>query len=159
MKFITAIILTALLSFSIGLFPVLPWWSFAITSIIIAIAIHQKPWKAFLAAFIAVFVLWAIIVFVIDNANHITAGWFIFCIDLTDCLNRWISGRIICINRKLYTQTLIFVVACICIPWGHRCVAHLSGQNYVQHFSLKSSHISNGMKIVTFCQLFSLQRL
>ena len=70
MKFITAIILTALLSFSIGLFPVLPWWSFAITSIIIAIAIHQKPWKAFLAAFIAVFVLWAIIVFVIDNANQ-----------------------------------------------------------------------------------------
>ncbi len=70
MKFITAIILTALLSFSIGLFPVLPWWSFAITSIIIAIAIHQKPWKAFLAAFIAVFVLWAIIIFVIDNANQ-----------------------------------------------------------------------------------------
>ena len=70
MKFITAIILTALLSFAIGLFTMLPWWSFAITSIVIAAAIHQKPWKAFLAAFIAVFVLWAIMSFSIDNANQ-----------------------------------------------------------------------------------------
>ncbi len=70
MKFITAIILTALLSFAFGLFTVLPWWSFAVTSFIIAAAIHQKAGKAFLAAFIAVFLLWAILVFIIDNANQ-----------------------------------------------------------------------------------------
>ncbi len=70
MKFLTAIILTALLSFAIGLFTALPWWSFAITTLIIAAAIHQKPWKAFLAAFIAQFLLWAVIAYVIDNANQ-----------------------------------------------------------------------------------------
>jgi hypothetical protein len=70
MKFFTAIILTVLLSFAIGLFTFLPWWSFSITSLVIAAAIHQKPWKAFLAAFIAVFVLWAMMSFAIDNANQ-----------------------------------------------------------------------------------------
>jgi len=70
MKFITAIILTALLSFAFGLFTALPWWSFAVTSFVIATAIHQKPGKAFLAAFLAVFVLWAILTFIIDNANQ-----------------------------------------------------------------------------------------
>ncbi|HEX3024316.1 MAG TPA: hypothetical protein VHP12_03810 [Chitinophagaceae bacterium] len=70
MKFITAIILTALLSFTIGLFTALPWWSFAITTLIIAAAIHQKPWKAFLAAFVAQFVLWAVLAFIIDIANQ-----------------------------------------------------------------------------------------
>ena len=70
MKFLTAIILTALLSYAIGLFTTLPWWSFAITSLVIAAAVHQKPWKAFLAAFLAQFVLWAILAFMIDNANQ-----------------------------------------------------------------------------------------
>lgn len=70
MKFLTAIILTALLSFATGLFAFLPWWSFAITTLVIAVAIHQKPGKAFLAAFIALFVLWAVIAFIIDNDNQ-----------------------------------------------------------------------------------------
>ena len=37
MKFITAMLLTVLLTFAIGLFTFLPWWSFAIISVVVAI--------------------------------------------------------------------------------------------------------------------------
>ncbi len=70
MKFITSIILTALLSYAIGLFTTLPWWSFAITTLIVAMAIHQKPFKSFLSAFIALFLLWGILAWMIDSANE-----------------------------------------------------------------------------------------
>ncbi len=74
MKFLSAIVLTALLAFATGLYGVLPWWSFAITSFIIAIAIHQKAGKAFLAGFLGLFLLWSILAIVIDSANdHILA--------------------------------------------------------------------------------------
>ncbi len=74
MKFLSAIILTALLAFATGLYGILPWWSFAITSFIIAIAIHQKAGKAFLAGFLGLFLLWSIIAILIDSANdHILA--------------------------------------------------------------------------------------
>ena len=68
MKFIVALLLTILLGYLCPLF--LPWWSFAITSFIIALFIHQKPWKAFLAGFIALLLLWGIDAVVIDNANQ-----------------------------------------------------------------------------------------
>ena len=67
MKFIVALILTALLAFAEGLF--FPWWSIAIASFIVAIFIHQKPWKAFVAAFLALFLLWAGLAFFIDVQN------------------------------------------------------------------------------------------
>ncbi|MBX2930378.1 MAG: hypothetical protein KF781_00365 [Chitinophagaceae bacterium] len=70
MKFFTAIILTALLTYAIGLFTNLPWYSFVFCALIIAIAVHQKPWKAFLSAFIAVFILWIVLAAIIDNANE-----------------------------------------------------------------------------------------
>ena len=74
MKFLSAIILTALLAFATGLYGILPWWSFAITSFIIAIAIHQKAGKAFLAGFAGLFLLWSILAILIDSANdHILA--------------------------------------------------------------------------------------
>lgn len=74
MKFLSAIILTALLAFATGLYGILPWWSFAITSFIIAIAIHQKAGKAFLAGFLGLFLLWSILAMMIDSANdHILA--------------------------------------------------------------------------------------
>ena len=58
MKFVVALLLTALLSFAVGLAGSLPWWSFAICAFIVALAIHQKGWKAFLSAFIALALLW-----------------------------------------------------------------------------------------------------
>ncbi len=70
MKFISAILLTALLSFSVGLFTVLPWYSFVICALAVAVAVHQKPFKAFLAGFIALFALWCILALLQDVANE-----------------------------------------------------------------------------------------
>ncbi|MDE3235375.1 MAG: hypothetical protein KGO81_05415 [Bacteroidota bacterium] len=69
MKFIIATFLTALLSYAIGLFMNLPWWSFVVCSFVVALAIHQKPFKAFGAGFVALFVLWGVLAFMIDSAN------------------------------------------------------------------------------------------
>lgn len=68
MKFIVASLLTALLGYLFPLF--LPWWSFAIPSFLVALFIHQRPWKAFLAGFVALLLLWGIYAVVIDNANQ-----------------------------------------------------------------------------------------
>jgi uncharacterized membrane protein YdcZ (DUF606 family) len=74
MKFITAIVTTAILAFAIGLFTVLPWYSFVFTSLITALAIHQKPWKAFVTGFLGVCIVWAGYAALQDMANqHILA--------------------------------------------------------------------------------------
>ena len=72
MKFITTLILTALLSFVACFY--LPWWSIALVSFIVALVIPQHPGKAFIAAFIALFVLWGALTYWISNNNeHILA--------------------------------------------------------------------------------------
>ena len=68
MKFIVALLLTALLGYLFPLF--LPWWSFAITSFIVALLIHQRPWKAFLAGFAALLLMWGIYAVASDSANE-----------------------------------------------------------------------------------------
>ncbi|MBL0146308.1 MAG: hypothetical protein IPP48_11645 [Chitinophagaceae bacterium] len=68
MKFLTSILLTALLSFAACLY--LPWWSIAVTAFAVAALIPQKPGKAFVAAFIALFLLWGILSFWISNNNN-----------------------------------------------------------------------------------------
>lgn len=68
MKFLVAIILTALLAFISGLF--LPWWGMAITSLLVAVLVHQKGWKAFLSGFLGVFILWAGLAWWIDMKNN-----------------------------------------------------------------------------------------
>ncbi|HXL54611.1 MAG TPA: hypothetical protein VN958_00045 [Chitinophagaceae bacterium] len=68
MKFIAAIILTALLGYAAPLY--FSWWSFAVTSFIVAIAVHQHPAKAFIAGFIGLSFLWGIHASIIDNANN-----------------------------------------------------------------------------------------
>jgi len=70
MKFIVALILTALLSFAVGLAGSLPWWSFAVCAFIVALAIHQKGWKAFLAAFLALALLWGVLALYYDLRNE-----------------------------------------------------------------------------------------
>ena len=70
MKFLSAIILTALLSFAVGLFTVLPWYSFVFCAFAVAVAIHQKPFKAFAAGFIALLALWCILAILKDVANQ-----------------------------------------------------------------------------------------
>jgi len=67
MKFLVAVLLTALLAFISGLF--LPWWGMAITSLLVAVLVHQKAGKAFLAGLLGVFVLWAGLAWWIDMKN------------------------------------------------------------------------------------------
>ncbi|MDQ6757536.1 MAG: hypothetical protein M3004_11440 [Bacteroidota bacterium] len=72
MKFIVSIIVTALLSFAACLY--FPWWSIAVVAFIVSVAIPQKFVNSFLAAFIALFLLWGGLSFWIsNNNNHILA--------------------------------------------------------------------------------------
>ncbi len=68
MKFLIATLLTALLSFIAGLY--FPWWSIAIVSFAVAAIVHQKPWKAFVAGFIGLFLLWGGLAYWIDMKNN-----------------------------------------------------------------------------------------
>lgn len=72
MKFFISLILTILLSFAACLF--LPWWSIAIAAFMVAALIPQKPLKAFLTGFLALFLLWGALSFWMSNNNdHILA--------------------------------------------------------------------------------------
>lgn len=68
MKFLVAIILTALLAFISGL--LLPWWGIAITSLIVAVLVHQKPGKAFLSGYLGLFLLWGGLALWVDIRNN-----------------------------------------------------------------------------------------
>jgi len=47
----------------------LPWWSIAIAAFVVAALIPQKPFKSFLTAFIALFLLWGGLSFWMSNNN------------------------------------------------------------------------------------------
>lgn len=70
MKFLVATILTAVLAFIAGLLSFSPWWGFAITSLLVAILVHQKAGKAFLAGFLGLLLLWAGLAWWIDMKNN-----------------------------------------------------------------------------------------
>jgi hypothetical protein len=70
MKFITTLLLAALMAYAIGMYTSMPWWSFAITNLIVAIAIPQKPFISFLSGALAVGLLWACLSMIIDQSNH-----------------------------------------------------------------------------------------
>jgi hypothetical protein len=69
-KFITVTLLSALLTYAIGLYGVLPWWSFVPANFILSIAIVQKPWRAFLSGAIGVGLLWLSLTLIIDHQNN-----------------------------------------------------------------------------------------
>ena len=72
MKFLTSVVLTALLSVAACLY--LPWWSIAVVAFIVAAVVQQKPLASFLAGFVALFVLWAgLSWFISSNNNHLLA--------------------------------------------------------------------------------------
>ena len=74
MKYIVSIFLSGLLTYAVGIYGNLPWWSFIITNLLIAVAIPQKPLLAFASGAIGVGMLWAGLAFGIDLANnHILA--------------------------------------------------------------------------------------
>jgi hypothetical protein len=70
MKIFVAIILTAFLAYVTGLYSTLPWWSFAITSLVVGITVHQKAGRAFLSGFLGLFLLWSGMAAMKDAANE-----------------------------------------------------------------------------------------
>lgn len=68
MKFFIAAFLTALTSFLACLY--LPWWTIAIAAFVIAVMIPQKPHRAFITGFLALFLLWGSLAFLISRANE-----------------------------------------------------------------------------------------
>ena len=69
MKFIVAVLLTALLSFVAGIY-IAWWWVFAVIAFLVSLLIHQKAGKAFLAGFLSLFLLWAGLAYWIDMKNE-----------------------------------------------------------------------------------------
>ena len=70
MKFILSILLVALVTYAIGIYGTLPWWSFVVTNLIIAVALPIKPLHSFIAGALGVGALWAGLAFGIDLANN-----------------------------------------------------------------------------------------
>ncbi|TBR19751.1 MAG: hypothetical protein EPO57_02380 [Chitinophagaceae bacterium] len=68
MKFFVASLLTILLSFISGLY-IEFWWFFVVIAFGVALLVHQKPWKAFLSGFLALFLLWGSLSYWIDLKN------------------------------------------------------------------------------------------
>lgn len=68
MKFAASVILTALLSFIVGL--KFDWWTVALAAFLVALLIHQKAGKAYLAAFAAIFLLWGALALWINIQNQ-----------------------------------------------------------------------------------------
>src|SRR5436190_17402541 len=68
MKFLVAVILTALLAFISGLF--LPWWCISLTSLVVALLVNQSAGKAFVSGLLGVFILWAGLAWWIDMKNN-----------------------------------------------------------------------------------------
>ncbi len=67
MKFIVVVLLTALLGYAAPLY--FSWWSFAVTSFVIALFVQQKAFVTFAATFLGLFFLWWVMAMMIDNAN------------------------------------------------------------------------------------------
>ncbi len=70
MKFISAIILAALAGYIAGILSFSPWWGFAVTTLLIAVLVHQKAGKAFLSGFLGIFLLWAGLAYWMDDQNN-----------------------------------------------------------------------------------------
>lgn len=67
MKFFAVTFLIALLSLLSGLY--MPWWAFAFAAALVTVLIPLRPGWAFVAGFIALFLLWGAMAFAQDNAN------------------------------------------------------------------------------------------
>lgn len=73
MKFITSVILTALLSYALCLF--LPWWSIAIAAFVVSAFVAQTAWHSFLSGFLSLLLFWGAFAWLISIANqHILAN-------------------------------------------------------------------------------------
>lgn len=67
MKFTTATLLTAIVSFVACLY--LPWWTIAAAALIVALLVRQTPFKAWLSGFLGVGLLWVLIATIKNSGN------------------------------------------------------------------------------------------
>ncbi|MDF2383972.1 hypothetical protein JMG10_21050 [Nostoc ellipsosporum NOK] len=72
MKFLIAFLLTAALAFVGGLY--FDWWIIAPAAFLTAALVRQRPGIAFLAGFLAIFILWAGLSYWIDVQNQHILG-------------------------------------------------------------------------------------
>jgi len=68
MKWTVSLVLIALLSLTAELY--LPFWSVPIAAFLVVALIPQRPWRAFLCGFLALFLLWGGLAFYFDSANN-----------------------------------------------------------------------------------------
>ena len=68
MKFFISLLLIAILSYAVCLY--FPWWTIAIVAFAVNLFLPQKPFMAWLSAFLAIFILWVGISFIISNNNE-----------------------------------------------------------------------------------------
>ena len=70
MKIIISILLTALLAYAVGIYGNLPWWSFVLTNLLVAMVIPQKSIHSFLIGFVSIGLLWTLLAIGIDQGNN-----------------------------------------------------------------------------------------
>lgn len=68
MKFIIAILLTAILAFLGGIY--LPWWSIVPAAFIAGVLVYQSAFRSFLCGFLGILLLWSGLAWWIDSANE-----------------------------------------------------------------------------------------
>ena len=68
MKFLVSILITALTAFALGLY--FSWWTVALAAFLVGVLIYQPPVVSFLVGFLAVFLLWGGLAWMIDSANQ-----------------------------------------------------------------------------------------
>ena len=73
MKFIVSTVVTALLAYALGLY--FPWWSLAIAAFTVAFFVPQKPIWAMVSAFVALFLLWGLMAWLISISNGHISGY------------------------------------------------------------------------------------
>ncbi|MEI8110832.1 MAG: hypothetical protein WCH59_07540 [Chitinophagia bacterium] len=69
MKFLVVTFLTAYLGYAIGVYTQMPWWSFALSSALIALCVQQSKISTFVSGFLGIFLLWVLLAFIRDVSN------------------------------------------------------------------------------------------
>jgi hypothetical protein len=68
MRFLVSVLMMLLFAWIAGMF--LPWYSIALITFLVGLAIPQKLWRSFLAGFLAIFLLWFMLAFWLDTRNE-----------------------------------------------------------------------------------------
>ena len=70
MKFTVNLFLSALVCYAMGIYTVLPWWSFAVGIFLVQFFIPLKPGYSFLTSFLGCFICWFVVSLIINIQNN-----------------------------------------------------------------------------------------